>query len=412
MRPPAPQITLANGVRLRTLPGPSPATAVVAVHVRSGFRTEPEGLPGLAHLFEHMLFERAAGSADDSFLAALGKVGGYAAAHTRHDYTEFFDIIPRGYLDHVLELEGNRFLAEPPGADAIYNQLKVINAEILEVTRSAAVGGFPWRQLPAAMYTHWENAHDGYGDVNILTRASVGDIRERFYHAYAPANLVVTVAADQLTDAEIGTVIKHFGAILERPAHAPATPVEYTAATDQHSDGVHPVCPQPTTAVGLGLPDPVEHPRIYRGATALATLIGMLAGPDGPRAQTGWFGRPLDTCIPDAWIVTAPAQGDAPGVRLTDAVRATLTPWATGELTDDQLTLLTAQLRIDGQRRAQEPHFVARSTGARTTLFTDPEAVAEADCHYRGFDRDDLVAAAEWLLNQPATSMTIRKETP
>lgn len=45
------------------------------------------------------VFVRAAGSAVDSSLADLGKVGGYAAAHTRHDYTKFFAIIPRGYLE-------------------------------------------------------------------------------------------------------------------------------------------------------------------------------------------------------------------------------------------------------------------------------------------------------------------------
>lgn len=93
-------------------------------------------------------------------------------------------------------------MADPPGADAIHNQLKIINAEILEVTRSTPTGGFPWMQLPEVMYTHWENTHDGYGDVNALACASIDDIQERFYHAYAPANLIVTVAADDLTEAE------------------------------------------------------------------------------------------------------------------------------------------------------------------------------------------------------------------
>lgn len=412
MHPSVSQVILDNGVRLLTLPGPSPETAVVAVHVRSGFRTEPEGLPGLAHLFEHMLFERVAGFAKNSFLAALGRIGGYAAARTRHDYTEFFDIIPRGYLDRLLQLEGNRFRSEPPGAEAIDKQLKVINAEILEVTRSTTLGGFPWRYLPEMMYTRWQNSHDGYGDVGVLTRTPVDDIRECFYHAYAPANIVVTVAADRLTNTEKNTVIKHFGAIVERSAYAPATPVEYPLTADRHSDYVHSACPQPTTAVGLRLPDPVRYPRIYRGATALGTLIGILTGPDGPRVQTGWFGRPLDTGSPDAWIVIAAVPGDAPGARLTDAIRATLRSWATGEITDDQLTLLSAQLRIDGQRRSQEPDFAARRIGARTILYTDPETVAEADCHYCDVDCDDLVAAAEWLLPQPVASVTIRKERP
>lgn len=412
MQLPAPQITLDNGVRIQTLPGPSPATAVIAVHVRSGFRTEPEGLPGLAHLFEHMLFERASGTADDSFLATLSKIGGYAAAHTRHNYTEFFDVIPRSHLYDVLTLEGNRFLADPPGADAIHNQLKIINAEILEVTRSTPTGGFPWMQLPEVMYTHWENTHDGYGDVNALARASIDDIQERFYHAYAPANLIVTVAADDLTEAEKNTLTQHFGAIQERTAHTPVFRKEPQATADRHSDSVHPICPQSTTSVGVTLPDPIKEPQLYRGSTALGTLISILSGPGGPRPQTGWFSRPLDTGTPDAWIVTAPAHGDTPGANLTEIIRTILTPWAAGDITDEQLTLLTAQLRIDSQRRAQAPHFTARTAGARSLLYTAPENVFEADCYYRGVHRNDLVAAAKWLLNQPVASVTIRKENP
>ncbi|SDS42925.1 M16 family metallopeptidase [Corynebacterium timonense] len=407
---PPPQIILDNGVRICTLPGPTPTTAVIAVHVRSGFRSEPEGLPGLAHLFEHMLFAQGTSIADDSFLATVSKLGGHAAAHTRHNYTEFFDVIPRRHLGDVLSLEGNRFLAEPPSPAAIRNQLQIINAEILEVTHGTGIGGFPWRQLPQVMYSHWANAHDGYGDVDALACASIGDIQEHFYHSYAPANLIVSVAADQLTTSELDTLTQLFGGIQARSAHAPAVRTEPRVTADQHSESAHPVCPQPTTAVGLALPDPVKYPRLYRGSTALGTLIGVLSGPNGLRPQTGWFGRPLDTSIPDAWIIIAPALGDVPGEGLTETVRATLRSWAAGEFTEDQFRFLTAQLRIDGQRRAQHPAFAARATGARTILYNAPENVVEADCHYRGVYREDLVAAADWLLNQPAASVTIRKE--
>lgn len=114
----------------------------------------PKDYPAWLTSSNTCFFGRAVGTADNSFLAALSKIGGYAAAHTRHNYTEFFDVIPRSHLYDVLTLEGNRFLADPPGADAIHNQLKIINAEILKVTHSTPTGGFPWRQLPEIMYTH------------------------------------------------------------------------------------------------------------------------------------------------------------------------------------------------------------------------------------------------------------------
>src|SRR5262245_60670939 len=48
---------LANGLRVVLSPDPALPTVAVGVYYHIGFRIEPKGRTGFAHLFEHMMFQ-------------------------------------------------------------------------------------------------------------------------------------------------------------------------------------------------------------------------------------------------------------------------------------------------------------------------------------------------------------------
>jgi len=54
---PVARATLPNGLRIVVLPDHEAPSIVVAVHYDVGFRSEPEGRSGMAHLFEHLMFQ-------------------------------------------------------------------------------------------------------------------------------------------------------------------------------------------------------------------------------------------------------------------------------------------------------------------------------------------------------------------
>ena len=53
---PVDHTTLANGLRLFASPDRSAPFVTVGVYYQIGFRLEPRGRSGFAHLFEHMMF--------------------------------------------------------------------------------------------------------------------------------------------------------------------------------------------------------------------------------------------------------------------------------------------------------------------------------------------------------------------
>src|SRR6478735_793537 len=54
---PVERMTLGNGLRVVLSPDASSGVVGISVHYDVGFRSEPQGRTGFAHLFEHLMFQ-------------------------------------------------------------------------------------------------------------------------------------------------------------------------------------------------------------------------------------------------------------------------------------------------------------------------------------------------------------------
>src|SRR5882724_4874167 len=83
---------------------------VVSVHTwfRVGSRHEHEGKTGLAHLFEHLMFNEIEGRGAGYFDRKLEEAGAESNASTWLDWTQYNIAIPKEQLGLVLELEAER----------------------------------------------------------------------------------------------------------------------------------------------------------------------------------------------------------------------------------------------------------------------------------------------------------------
>jgi len=97
--------TLANGLRVVTVPLPHLHSAEVAVYLKVGGRNDPQGRTGLAHFLEHMLFRGTAEYASSLEIeAAFESLGGVVNAATDADSTCF----SAGFI-HAMLRRGLRF---------------------------------------------------------------------------------------------------------------------------------------------------------------------------------------------------------------------------------------------------------------------------------------------------------------
>ena len=101
-------VTLANGMQIIVWPDRDIPNVALYNWVRVGSRNEAPGITGLAHFFEHMMFNGTTTRAPGEFDRALEASGARNNAFTTSDVTVYQDWFPRAALATVFELEADR----------------------------------------------------------------------------------------------------------------------------------------------------------------------------------------------------------------------------------------------------------------------------------------------------------------
>jgi zinc protease len=73
-----------------------------------GFRLEPKGRTGFAHLFEHLMFEGTPAAPKGVMDSVIEGGGGVLNGSTRYDYTNYISSAPVSALDPLLWIEADR----------------------------------------------------------------------------------------------------------------------------------------------------------------------------------------------------------------------------------------------------------------------------------------------------------------
>ncbi|MFZ0879659.1 MAG: pitrilysin family protein [Candidatus Acidiferrales bacterium] len=188
--------TLANGLRVVISPDRSAPVATVGVYYQIGFRIEPRGRSGFAHLFEHMMFQGSEHAGKMEHIKLINSSGGVLNGSTAYDVTNYYESVPSNALERVLWLEADRMRALKVDDENLRNQRDVVKEEVRVNVLNQPYGGFPWLDLPPIAYRNWPNAHNFYGDFADLDAATLDDVKSFFHTYYAPNNAVLLMLGD------------------------------------------------------------------------------------------------------------------------------------------------------------------------------------------------------------------------
>ena len=188
--------TLANGLQVVVAPDACAPVVTVGVYYRIGFRLEPQGRSGFAHLFEHMMFQGSANAPKMQHIKLINSSGGMLNGSTHYDVTNYFEAVPSNALARVLWLEADRMRALKVDEENLRNQRDVVKEEVRVNVLNQPYGGFPWLDLPPIAFRNWANAHNFYGDFADLDAASLADVQAFFRTYYAPNNAVLLILGD------------------------------------------------------------------------------------------------------------------------------------------------------------------------------------------------------------------------
>ena len=217
---PVESTTLENGLRVVVSPDSTAPVATVGVYYNIGFRLEPRGRSGFAHLFEHMMFQGSEHAGKTMHIKLINSSGGVLNGSTHYDVTNYYESVPSNALERVLWLEADRMRALKVDDENLRNQRDVVKEEVRVNVLNQPYGGFPWLDMPPIAFRNWPNAHNFYGDFADLDAATLGDVQQFFRTYYAPSNAVLLVLGDVTPAEAFALARRHFADIpagLPRP---------------------------------------------------------------------------------------------------------------------------------------------------------------------------------------------------
>ncbi|RJT32774.1 pyrroloquinoline quinone biosynthesis protein PqqF [Rahnella woolbedingensis] len=131
-------LTLANGLRVNVLHDPQAPRAAALIHLNAGSHHEPPEFPGLAHLFEHVVFAGSRRFQGDERLMMWAQAEGAKLNASTHATSTawFFDMTPAKFeagLARLVDMLVQPLLAE----DSVRQEVAVVDAEYKMLTGHA-----------------------------------------------------------------------------------------------------------------------------------------------------------------------------------------------------------------------------------------------------------------------------------
>jgi zinc protease len=369
--------------------------------VRVGSRNEAPGITGLAHFFEHMMFNGTARRAPGEFDREMEAQGGANNAFTSDDVTVYQDWFPRSALGLVFDLEADRLanLAFDPKVveserGVVFSERRLNyednNANFLsEQVQSTAFVAHPY-QIPTI---GWPSDIRGW---------KLEDLQAFFRTHYAPNNCTLVVVGDVAPEEVFALAKRHLEPIPRQPA-PPAVRTREPEQLGERRVRVERRAQTPLLQVAYKAPA-VGDPQ----GPALDLLMTVLGQGDASRLHrelvetqklaigaAAWWSESLDPGL--AWFTMVLPEGGDPA-QLERAFDALVARVVADGVTDAELrraknlaaaSFWASMATIDGKARRLGEYQVMHGDWRR--LFTAP-----AD--YEAVTREQVQAVAREVL--------------
>ena len=269
--------TLKNGLRVVIAPDTTAPVVTVGIYYKIGFRLEPQGRSGFAHLFEHMMFQGSENAPKMQHIKLINSSGGVLNGSTMYDVTNYYEAVPSNALERVLWLEADRMRALKVDDENLRNQRDVVKEEVRVNVMNQPYGGFPWLDMPPVAFRNWANAHNFYGDFADLDAATLVDVQKFFRTYYVPNNAVLLLLGD-IKPEEGAALAEQYFADIPKGATPPfADPAEPPQKEERRGHVEEKFGTLPAMAIGYVMPQR-KTPEWYAMALLDQALHGGRAG--------------------------------------------------------------------------------------------------------------------------------------
>ncbi len=214
------QYQLDNGLKILVKEDHRAPVVVSQVWYKVGSSYEHDGITGISHALEHMMFKGTSKYPAGRFSEIISENGGQENAFTGTDYTAYFQTLEKSRLEISLQLEADRMRNLTLPNEEFLKEIKVVQEErrlrtednprafAREVAMATAFQTSPYRQ-PIV------------GWMEDLQSMTVEDLKSWYQLWYAPNNATLVVAGDVDSDEVFRLAKKYFGGLKTEEVASP-----------------------------------------------------------------------------------------------------------------------------------------------------------------------------------------------
>lgn len=399
---------LPNGLDLLLVRDPAAPIFAYQTWFRVGSRHERDGITGIAHLFEHLMFNQTESHPPGEFDRLIEMAGGDTNAATWVDWTYYRDNLPSSELRLAVELEADRMAHLVLGDKQVESEREVVaNERRFRVEDD--VDGFLSEELFRIAFTthpyHWPTI-GWMADIEGFTPEDCVAFYKTYY---APNNATIVIVGDVRVDDVLRRLRDAYG-----PIPPSIIPEEDTTPEPAQLDSREVVMEKPTASdkTLLGFHGPAlgdaDHPalcllnEILFGGRASRLYRELVTTREVCTEIRGWVSTFRDPGLYEMYFTSRPG---VPSADVMEHVDRELGRVKEELVADDELVRAKARLELGLVQSLETMSGKAEQIGFYDTVLGDPAAAFRRLEAYRRVTAGEIRTAARRYLKLDARTM-------
>lgn len=223
--PPVHEHILGNGMKVIVKEDHRAPIAVSQIWYKVGASYEPNGITGISHALEHMMFKGTKKYGLNKFSEIIAEQGGSENAFTSSDYTAYFQTLASDRLEISFKLESDRMRNLLLDDKEFAKEIKVIQEE-RRLRTDDKPKALTFEQFNATAYRVSPYRNPVIGWMSDIENLKVEDLRRWYQRWYAPNNATLVVVGDVEPKKIFALAEKYYGKLKPSKIDGNKTEVE------------------------------------------------------------------------------------------------------------------------------------------------------------------------------------------
>jgi len=271
---------LPNGLKLIVREDHRAPVVVSSVWYKVGSSYEHDGITGISHMLEHMMFKGTKRYGPGELVKMVNENGGQQNAMTGTDFTLYYQRLSADKLSISFELEADR-MKHLLLKEALFDKEQQVVLEERRMRVDDNPQGLTWERFSAAAFINNPYHHPVIGWATDIKHFTLSDLRKWYATWYAPNNALIVVVGDVKASHVFSIAKKYFGSL--KAVNVPRLkPRDEVPSLGQREITVNVPAKLPWLLMGYNVPVLKTAKQAWK-PYALEMLVGILSAGDSAR---------------------------------------------------------------------------------------------------------------------------------